>query len=117
MHLSVAACPEGRRGDLLDLVAAGLFYNSDRLAAHRLSPCVAKIRNSHHAEARPVAAVRSGGIEFCRMGLRNENRVTRDGTPPATSWDRAPQRGVGARGRSRSPAGLAGYVRRPRRAA
>ena len=31
--------------------------------------------------------------------------------------DRAPQRGVGARGRPRSPAGLAGYVRRPRRAA
>ena len=32
-------------------------------------------------------------------------------------WDRAPQRGVGARGRPRSPAGVAGYVRRPRRAA
>jgi hypothetical protein len=33
------------------------------------------------------------------------------------SDDRAPQRGVGAQGRPRSPAGLAGYVRRPRRAA
>jgi CRP-like cAMP-binding protein len=33
------------------------------------------------------------------------------------SLDRAPQRGVGARGRPGSPAGLAGYVRRPRRAA
>jgi hypothetical protein len=35
----------------------------------------------------------------------------------ALGLDRAPQRGVGARGRPRSPAGLAGYVRRPRRAA
>src|ERR1700732_192929 len=32
-------------------------------------------------------------------------------------FDRAPGGGVGARGRSCSPADLAGYVRRPRRAA
>ena len=32
MHLSVAACPEGRRSDLLDLVAASLFTTSREFA-------------------------------------------------------------------------------------
>jgi hypothetical protein len=49
------------------------------------------------------------------VGTMAIQRQTGKGKP--TIWDRVPLRGVGARGRSWSPAGLAGCVMLPRRAA
>jgi transposase len=51
-----------------------------------------------------------------RTGVDAPERFSRSRDVGA-HFDRAPQRGVGARGRPSSPAGLAGDVRRPRRAA
>ena len=65
------------------------------------------------AKATPVELGAAPLIERVRQGCGwGGHRVHWRGR-----WDRAPQRGVGGRGRSRSPAGLTGYVRRPRRAA
>jgi integrase len=54
---------------------------------------------------------------YFRLLLATAQRREETATMRWRDIDRAPDGGVGARGRSRSPAGLAGDVRRPRRAA
>jgi hypothetical protein len=85
-------CQRKRRDYHLSSGAEGRY----RVAVVSPSRCRKKERRTHDDHLRP----------------RKSAFIISSGDP-----DRAPQRGVGARGRPRSPAGLAGYVRRPRRAA
>ncbi len=56
-------------------------------------------------------------LRALRQYLEDEGAELTEDAESLAELDRVPPNGVRARGRSRSPADLAGFVRRPRRAA